>query len=153
MPKKLKCYTKQRKDGSSYTTCNKDIKENKPKPKPKPKPKSKPKPKPKPTTTKALQKMPFDVGTRISEEQMKKRGDKRIDAYDIKLKKGTKLRRKGKDGGIYTIVGKVMFANNKLHYKIVDKRNKKLYGVWTNNIYYEKDGKGYYFTQRILQEL
>ena len=32
----VKCYTKQRKDGSNYTTCNKDIKENKPKPKPKP---------------------------------------------------------------------------------------------------------------------
>ena len=27
-PKKIKCYTKPRKDGSKYTTCNKDIKEN-----------------------------------------------------------------------------------------------------------------------------
>lgn len=35
MPKKLKCYNRQRKDGSSYTTCNKDIKENKPKAPPK----------------------------------------------------------------------------------------------------------------------
>ena len=25
----LKCYTKPRKNGSKYTTCNKDIKENK----------------------------------------------------------------------------------------------------------------------------
>jgi len=90
MPKKLKCYTKQRKDGSSYTTCNKDIKQNKPKPKPKPPPK--PKPKPKSTTTQALQKMPFDIGTKISEEQDKKRGfkiiKKKVLLGDIGTKKG-----------------------------------------------------------------
>ena len=33
----LKCYTKPRKDGSKYTTCNKDIKENKGHKKPGPK--------------------------------------------------------------------------------------------------------------------
>ncbi len=31
----VKCYTKNRKDGSKYITCNKDIKENKSKPPPK----------------------------------------------------------------------------------------------------------------------
>ena len=31
----VKCYTKQRKDGTNYTTCNKNIEGNKPKPKPK----------------------------------------------------------------------------------------------------------------------
>jgi hypothetical protein len=42
----LKCYTKKKNDGGSYTTCNDNIKGNKPKAKAKEKPKSKPKSKP-----------------------------------------------------------------------------------------------------------
>lgn len=98
MPKKLKCYTRPKKNGGTYTTCNNDIKENKPvkkkvvaKPKPvkkkvAPKPlgrvktavakieeKSKPKPAPKKTTTKeALQDMPLDIGGLISEKRFEK---------------------------------------------------------------------------------
>jgi len=81
----VKCYTKNRKDGSKYTTCNKDIKENKSKPPPKKSP-------PKTTTKEALQGMPLDIGSKIRDIQKKKSPyqiiKKKVLLGDIGTKKG-----------------------------------------------------------------
>jgi len=59
----VKCYTKNRKDGTKYVTCNKDIKENKPKPKPPPVDKD---------LFLEVSKVLSDVGKRKAQEKYKK---------------------------------------------------------------------------------
>jgi len=139
-------------DSKSTKPTSSSKKPTKPKPKPtKPKPKPKPKTKPKTTTTKALQDMPLDVGSKISETQMAKRGDDRIDLYDVKLKNGTKLRDKINED-VYTIEDKKNIGG-KDYYIIQEDEDMPNYALWTNDIFYEKNGKGFYFIKRKLDRV
>lgn len=78
----VKCYTKNRKDGSKYITCNKDIKGNKPAPK-KPAPK---KPAPPPVDTNL-----FLEVSKVLTEVAKRKADEKYKKYTIfELKRGAK---------------------------------------------------------------